>query len=88
VGFAGKLIFGGVAAGAALAYYVNQRHGRSGESYLDIVKALPSDAQRWAAEARRRATLALEDGRSAARKRETELTRQLAATGESAASAG
>jgi hypothetical protein len=88
VGFTSRLVFGGVAAGAALAYYVQQRHGRTGESYLGIVRSLPSDAQRWVGEARQRAALALEDGRSAARQRETEITRQLAATDPAAAPAG
>jgi hypothetical protein len=88
VGFASKLMFGGVAAGAALGYYVRQRHERTGEAYLGIIKSLPADAQRWAAEARQRATLALEDGRSAARERESEITRQLAAADSVAAPAG
>ena len=88
VGFASRIMFGGVAAGAALAYYVHQRHGSTGESYLGIVKSLPGDAQRWVGEARQRATLALEDGRSAARERETEITQQLAATGPVAGAAG
>jgi len=88
VGLASKLMFSGVAAGAALAYYVSQRHGRTGESYVGIVRSLPADAQRWVTDARRRATLALEDGKSAARERETEITRQLAATDSIAAPAG
>ncbi|HZL65441.1 MAG TPA: hypothetical protein VFD50_10935 [Thermoleophilia bacterium] len=88
MGFASKLMFGGAAAGAALAYYVSQRHDRTGESYLGIVRSLPGDAQRWVGEARRRATLALEDGRSAARERETEISRQLAATDPAVAAAG
>jgi hypothetical protein len=88
VGFASRLVFGGVAAGAALAYYVQQRHGRTGESYLGIVRSLPGDAQRWVDQARQRATLALEGGRSAARERDTEITRQLAATDTVAAAAG
>lgn len=81
MGFSSKLIVGSIAAGAALAYYVQRRRARTGESYLDIVRQLPGDAQRWATDARRRATLALEEGRSAARERETELTRQLEAAG-------
>ena len=88
MGFASKLMFGAAAAGAALAYYVRQRHDRSGESYLGIVKSLPGDAQRWVGETRRRATLALEDGKSAARERETDISRQLAATDPTAAAAG
>jgi len=88
VGLVSKLMFGGAAAGAALAYYVSQRHDRTGESYLGIVRSLPGEAQRWAGEARHRATLALEDGKSAARERETEISRQLAATDPAASAAG
>jgi hypothetical protein len=88
VGFASKIMFGGVAAGAALAYYVHQRHGRTGESYLGIVRSLPADAQRFIGEAHQRATLALEDGKSAARGRETEISQQLAAADPVAGTAG
>ncbi len=77
--FSGKLIVGGIAAGAALAYYVRRRKARTGEGYVEILKQLPGDAQRWASDARRRAALALEEGKAAARAREAELTRQLAA---------
>jgi hypothetical protein len=79
MGFSAKLIAGGLAAGAALAYYVQRRKARTGEGYLEIVRQLPGDAQRWAADARRRAVLAVEEGKSAARERDAELTRQLAA---------
>lgn len=74
-----KLVIGGIVAGAGLAYYVRQRHQRSGESYLDIVKQLPSLARTSVKDLRRRATLALEDGKAAARAREDELVRQLGA---------
>ena len=73
------LIVGGVAAGAALAYYVQRRRPRTGEGYLDIIRQLPSDAQRWVGDARRRATQALEDGKTAARDREADIAGQLAA---------
>ncbi len=70
---------GAVAAGAALAYYVRRRHQRTGESYIEIIKQLPSDAQRWATQTRERAVRAIEDGKTAARHREDELTKQLEA---------
>jgi hypothetical protein len=77
MGLSGKLIVGSIAAGAALAYYVQRRRTRTGESYLDIIRQLPGDAQRWATDARQRATLALEDGKTAARERDAALTQQL-----------
>ena len=70
---------GAVVAGAALAMYVRRRHRRTGQSYVQIIKQLPSDAQRWATQTRERAVKALEDGRTAARLREDELTKQLEA---------
>ena len=88
MGFSSRLVFGGIAAGAALAYYVQRRRARTGESYVQIIKQLPSDAQRWVAETRRRATLALEEGRSAARDRDATLTAQLEAAGTSSTAAG
>jgi len=81
MGFASKLVVGGIAAGAALAYYVQKRRARTGEGYLDILRQLPSDAQRWAADAKRRGALALEDGKAAAREREAGFTKQLTAAG-------
>lgn len=79
MGLRSKLIVGGVAAGASLAYYIRRRHERTGMGYLDIIVQLPSEAQRWAGETRRAATRALEDGMAAARAREEEFTRQLEA---------
>lgn len=70
---------GAAVAGAALALYVRRRHRRTGQSYVQIIKQLPSDAQRWATQTRERAVKALEDGKTAARVREDELTRQLEA---------
>ena len=70
---------GAVVAGAALAIYVRRRHRRTGQSYVQIIRQLPSDAQRWATQTRERAVKALEDGRAAARVREDELTKQLEA---------
>ena len=86
--FPGRLIVGGVAAGAALAYYVQRRRARTGESYLDILRQLPSDAQRWAAEAKRKGALALEDGKAAAREREADFAKQITAAGAPAAADG
>jgi len=88
MGFASKLVVGGIAAGAALAYYVQKRRARTGEGYLDILRQLPSDAQRWAVDAKRRAVLAIEDGKSAARERDTDFTKQLAAAGGAPAADG
>ena len=88
MGFTSKLVVGGVAAGAALAYYVQKRRARTGEGYLAILRQLPSDAQSWVVDASRRATLALEDGRSAAREREADFAKQLTAAGEPPAAGG
>ena len=88
MGLSSKLIVGGFAAGAALAYYVRTRHARTGEGYLDIVKQLPADAQRWAGEARRRAVLAIEEGKVAAREREADMVRRLEAAGAPSAAGG
>jgi len=88
MGLASKLVAGGIAAGVALAYHVQKRRARTGEGYLDIVRQLPSDAQRWAVDAKRRAALALEEGKAAARERDSEFTKQLAAAGEPPAADG
>jgi hypothetical protein len=88
MGFSGKLIFGSIAAGAALAYYVQRRKARTGEGYVQIVMQLPGDAQRWVVDARHRATQALEEGKTAARDRDAELTRQLEAAGTEPVAAG
>ena len=74
--FTSKLVVGGIAAGAALAYYVQKRRARTGEGHLDILRQMPSDAQRWAVDAKRRAALALEEGKAAARERDSDYTRQ------------
>jgi hypothetical protein len=79
MGLTSKLIVGGVAAGAALAYYVQKRRARTGEGYLDIIRQLPADAQRWTGDARRKAVLALEDGRASARDREAAFSKELTA---------
>ena len=83
MGFASKLVVGGVAAGAALAYYVQKRRARTGEGYVDILRQLPSDAQRWGGDAKQRAALALDDGKAAARQRDSDFTKRLTAAGAS-----
>jgi hypothetical protein len=90
MGLSAKLIAGGLVAGAALAYYVVTTHEASGQSYLQVIAGLPKAARQSVGDVRRRATLALQDGRAAARAREDELVRQLGAagsTGEAGASA-
>jgi len=88
MGFTSKLVAGGVTAGAALAYYVQKRRARTGEGYMDIVRQLPSDSRRWAADAKRRAALALEEGKAAARERDADLAKQLTAAGAPPAAEG
>ena len=88
MGVTSKLVAGGIVAGAALAYYVQKRRARSGDGYLDILRQLPSDAQRWAVNAKRRAALALGEGKAAARERDAEFTKQIAAAGEPPAADG
>ena len=88
MGFASKFVAGGIVAGAALAYYVQKRRARTGEGYLDIIRQLPSDAQRWAGDAKRKAALALNEGKAAARERDSGFTRQLTAAGEPPAADG
>jgi len=58
---------------------VQKRRARTGEGYLDILRQLPSDAQRWAVDAKHRAALALEEGRAAARERDSDFRKQLTA---------
>ena len=81
MGFSTRLIVGGAAAGLALTYYVHSRRVRTGEGYLSIIRRLPGDAVRWAGDTRTRAVRALDEGKSAARERDTEFTRQLLAAG-------
>lgn len=77
----GKCVIGGIAAGAALAYYVRRRRARTGESCPTILKNLPGDTRRWVGGVRRRAVAALEEGKTAARDRDAELDGQLASAG-------
>jgi len=81
MGLSTKLVVSGAVAGVALAYYVRTKHERTGEGYLSIVRRLPGDALRWADDTRTRAVKALEVGRTTARERDEEITRQLAAAG-------
>jgi len=60
---------------------VQKRRARTGEGYLDILRQLPSAAQSWALDAKRRAALALEEGKTAARARDADFTKQLTAAG-------
>lgn len=65
--------------GAALTYYVRKRRAQTGEGYLRILRGLPGDARRWADQTKDRAARALEEGKTAARERDAEFTRQLQA---------
>jgi len=71
--------FAAILAAAGLAYYVQQRSAQTGEGYLSVVRQLPGQARAWWSETRERATLAIEEGRRAARLREQEVERQIAA---------
>jgi len=71
--------FAAILAAAGLAYYVQQRSAQTGEGYLSVVRQLPGQARAWWSETRERATLAIEEGRQAARLREQEVERQIAA---------
>ena len=81
MGLSTRLIVSGAVAGTALTYYLRSRHARTGESYLDIVRRLPGDALRWVDDTRERATMALEEGKTAARRRGEEFSRQLLEAG-------
>jgi uncharacterized membrane protein len=74
----GTLIFGTALAGASLVYYVRDRSEHTGQSYLEVLRQLPSEARRGFGDARRRAQLALGDGLQAARAREGQVDRALA----------
>jgi len=88
MGLSSRLVIGGLFGGAALAYYVRKQRRSTGAGYVEILLQLPSEAQRWAAQARRRVTLALEDGKAAAEAREATFTRQLSAAGAPSDSGG
>ena len=75
----GTLLFGTALAGAGLAYYVRDRKEQSGQTYLEILRQLPSEARRGYGEVRRRAQLALGDGLQASRDRGSQVDRALTA---------
>ena len=77
--FWGTLVFGTALMGAGLAYYVRERSETTGQSYFEVLRQLPGEARRGLGEARRRAQLALDDGRRAARDRESQVERALTA---------
>jgi hypothetical protein len=81
MGLSTKLIVSGAVAGAALTFYVRSERARTGEGYLQIVRRLPGAALRWVDDTKVRATKALEEGKSAARDRDAEFSRQLLAAG-------
>ena len=81
MGLSSRLLVGGLLGGVALTYYVRKRRRSTGAGYVEMLLQLPSDAQRWAAQARRRVTLALEDGKAAAEARDTAFTKQLSVAG-------
>jgi hypothetical protein len=75
----GTLLFGTALAGAGLASYVRDRKEQSGQTYLEILRQLPSEARRGYGEVRRRAQLALGDGLQASRDRGSQVERALTA---------
>ena len=83
MGLAKALGWGAVFAGAALAYHVQTRVQREGIGYGDALRQLPEQAKSLWADTQRRAALAIEDGKQAAREREQHLLRALAAAGAS-----
>jgi hypothetical protein len=70
-----------VLVGAGVALYVRRRCTETGLSYLDVLKQLPGEARKYWDDTRRRGLLALEDGLSAAHRREEEVLRAIAAVG-------
>jgi hypothetical protein len=81
MGLSTKLIVSGAVAGAALTYYMRSQRARTGDGYVDIIRRLPGDVLRWVDDTRTRATKALEEGKSAARDRDEQFSRQLLAAG-------
>jgi len=79
VKFMGTLVFGSALAGVGLAYYVRERSRTTGQSYLEVLRQLPSEARRGYGEARSRAQLALNEGLRVARAREQQVQRDLVA---------
>ena len=77
--FMGTLVFGSALVGAGLAYYVRERSRTTGQSYLEVLRQLPSEARSGYAEARSRAQLALNEGLRVARAREQQVQHDLVA---------
>ena len=75
----GTLGLGVMVAGAGLALYVRRRSEQAGVGYAMVIRQLSGDVQPLVDEAQRRGRLALEQGRAAARRRQDELMRELAA---------
>ena len=75
--------WGAVLVGAAVAYHVQTRVQREGIGYGDALRQLPEQAKSLWADTQRRAALAIEDGKQAAREREQQVLRALAAAGAS-----
>ncbi len=81
MGLSTRLVVSGAVAGAALTFYVRAKRAETGDGYLQIVRRLPGDVLRWIDDTKARATKALEEGKSAARDRDEEFSRQLLAAG-------
>jgi hypothetical protein len=77
--FFGTVGLGAVVAGAGLALYVRRQSEQTGVGYATVIRRLVGDIPWLVDDARRRARLALEQGREAAHRRQDELTRELAA---------
>jgi hypothetical protein len=77
--FFGTVGLGALVAGAGLALYVRRQSEQTGVGYATVIRQLVGDIPYLVDDARRRARLALEQGREAARRRQDELTRELAA---------
>ncbi len=75
----GTVGLGALVAGAGLALYVRRQSEQTGVGYATVIRQLVGDIPYLVDDARRRARLALEQGREAARRRQDELTRELAA---------
>ena len=77
--FMGTLFFGSALIGVGLTYYVRERSRSTGQSYIEVLRLLPSEARRGYGEARERARLALDEGLRVARAREQQVQHELRA---------
>ncbi len=73
----GALGIGGFVAGVGVAYYVRRVSQQNGDGYVTALRQLPAQTRALAADAARRARLAVSEGRQAARMREDQVARQL-----------